>query len=151
MVHGNAPLYAHNVAEDVRWKQRFENFERAFRLLESAVVGRALSDFSDLELEGVVQRFEYTFELAWKTVKDYLESTGIVLEQITPKAVIRAAFAAKVIQDGQAWIDMLAHRNLMSHTYDFQRFKDAVEAIAGRYVVVLDQVYLLLKKQTAED
>lgn len=134
--------------DDVRWKQRFENFERAFVLLRSALDGRRLDSFSELELEGLVQRFEYTFELAWKTLKDYLESSGVVLDQITPKSVIKAAFAAKLVPDGQIWIDMLSHRNLMSHTYDAQKFKEAVVAIADRYLGTLDQAYLLLKGQS---
>ena len=53
--------------EDIRWKQRFDNFDRAFTLLHSALQSRALDDFSDLEQEGIIQRFEYSFELAWKT------------------------------------------------------------------------------------
>jgi nucleotidyltransferase substrate binding protein (TIGR01987 family) len=77
-------------------------------------------------VEGLIQRFEYTFELAWKTLKDYLEHSGIVLPQITPKAVLKAAFAAKLIEDGQIWMDMLSHRNLRSHTYDCEKFEEAV-------------------------
>jgi nucleotidyltransferase substrate binding protein (TIGR01987 family) len=102
---------------DVRWKQRFENFERAFRLLKEAFT-QDLGTMSDLEKEGAIQRFEYTFELAWKTLRDYLIYSGVAFDQITPRSVIKQAFAAKIIQDGQVWIDMLEQRNLMSHTYD---------------------------------
>lgn len=136
--------------EAIRWKQRFENFERAFILLRAALEGRTPEQFSDLELEGLIQRFEYTFELAWNTLKDRLEEAGIVLPQITPAAVIKAAFAAKLIEDGQTWIDMLKHRNLMSHTYDFVKFQQAVAAIRARYLAALDQVYLLLKQEVTE-
>ncbi len=135
------------MSEDTRWHQRFENFERGFILLNSALEGRALDTFNDLELEGLVQRFEHTFELAWKTLKDYLEESGVVLPQITPNAVIKAAFAAKLIEDGQTWTDMLKHRNLMSHTYDSKRFDEAVAAIRERYLTALQQVYLILKKE----
>ena len=134
---------------DIRWKQRFKNFERAFILLRSALEGHAPEEFNELELEGLVQRFEYTFELAWKTLKDRLEHSGIVLPQITPAAVIKSAFAAKLIEDGQAWMDMLKHRNLMSHTYDSAKFKEAVAAIRARYLNALDELYLLLKKEIA--
>ncbi len=65
--------------QDFRWQQRFENFERGFILLRSALEERAPEAFNQLELEGLVQRFEYTFELAWKTLKDYLEQAGVVL------------------------------------------------------------------------
>ncbi|MGA1194888.1 MAG: nucleotidyltransferase substrate binding protein [Candidatus Latescibacterota bacterium] len=136
--------------DDTRWKQRFQNFERAFLLLKSTFKDRPLSEMSDLEKEGVVQRFEYTFELAWKTIKDYLEYTGIVLEQITPRQVIKQAFAAKIITDGTQWIEMLGHRNLMSHTYNKETFNNAVNAIANPYVKKIDQVYLLLKEKSVE-
>jgi nucleotidyltransferase substrate binding protein (TIGR01987 family) len=136
--------------DDTRWKQRFQNFERAFLLLKSTFKDKPLSEMSDLEKEGVVQRFEYTFEFAWKTVKDYLEYTGIVLEQITPRQVIKQAFAAKIITDGTQWIEMLGHRNLMSHTYNKETFNNAVNAIANPYVKKIDQVYLLLKEKSVE-
>jgi nucleotidyltransferase substrate binding protein (TIGR01987 family) len=136
------------MSEDNRWKQRFENFERAFILLRSAIEGRAPDAFSELEMEGLVQRFEYTFELAWKTLKDYLEHSGVLLPQITPGAVIKAAYAAKLVADGQTWMDMLKHRNLMSHTYDSARFNEAVSAVRARYLAALGQVYELLKAES---
>jgi nucleotidyltransferase substrate binding protein (TIGR01987 family) len=115
-------------------------------LLRTALESRELDGFSNLEREGLVQRFEYTFELAWKTLKDYLEYSGVVLEQVTPRFVIKAAFAARIIADGDAWIAMLAHRNLMTHTYDEAKFREAVEQIARRYVHALDQVHGVLEK-----
>ncbi len=77
---------------DSRWKQRFENFSRAFRLLKTALEERSLDEFSDLEQEGLVQRFEFTFELAWKTMKDYLEDSGFQITPVTPKTVIKEAY-----------------------------------------------------------
>jgi nucleotidyltransferase substrate binding protein (TIGR01987 family) len=136
--------------QDIRWKQRFKNFERGFILLRSALDESELESFNELELEGLIQRFEYTFELAWKTLKDYLEYAGIILEQVTPRAVIKAAFAAKIIADGQAWIDMLAHRNLMSHVYDSKNFKEATVAIKNSYLGVLEELYLFFKKNMIE-
>lgn len=138
------------MSADVRWKQRFENFERGFLLLRSALDNRTPGQLSQLEQEGVIQRFEYTFELAWKTLKDYLENAGVTLDQITPRAVIKAAFAAKLIDDGQAWIDMLGDRNLMSHTYDCAKFQEVVAALKDRYLAKLEEMYLLLKKLTLE-
>jgi len=138
------------MSQDIRWKQRFENFERGYLLLRSALDGRTLDQLSQLEQEGVIQRFEYTFELAWKTLKDYLENAGVTLDQITPRAVIKAAFAAKLIDDGQAWIDMLGDRNLMSHTYDCTKFREVVAALKDRYLTKLENMYLLLREQTLE-
>ncbi len=114
---------------EVRWKQRFENFSRAFKLLQEAF-DRDPEGMSDLEKEGAIQRFEYTFELAWKTLMDYLIYSGVAFDQITPRSVIKEAFAAKVIKDGQVWIDMLEQRNLMSHTYDDESFRVAFNSIA---------------------
>lgn len=118
---------------DIRWKQRFANFDRAFVLLREALE-RGPSALSMLEKEGVIQRFEYSFELAWKTVKDYLEQSGLIISPVTPRQVLKEAFAAKLLADGQVWIDMLDHRNLLSPTYDFSVFSKAVDAIAARYL-----------------
>jgi nucleotidyltransferase substrate binding protein (TIGR01987 family) len=134
---------------DIRWKQRFENFERAFLLLQEAFA-RDPEKMSDLEKEGAIQRFEYTFELAWKTLKDYLVYSGVVFEQITPRSVIKQAFAAKIIRDGQTWIDMLEQRNLMSHTYDDESFKIAFSSISRSYLTAIEQVFTWLKKRAQE-
>jgi nucleotidyltransferase substrate binding protein (TIGR01987 family) len=135
------------VTVDIRWQQRFQNFERAFTLLRTAMEERAPQKFNQLELEGLVQRFEYTFELAWKTLKDYLEYEGIVLPEITPRAVLKTAFGAKIIDDGQTWIDMLAHRNMMSHTYDCEKFEQAVGALRARYLDAFKQLHESLQKK----
>ena len=132
-----------NPNPDIRWKQRFQNFDRAFVLLRDAMENGP-SALNPLEKEGVIQRFEYTLELAWKTVKDYLEQSGLVLASVTPRQVIKEAFAARVIVDGQTWIDMIDHRNLLSHTYDPANFEEAVEAIHGRYLPAFRQVHDLL-------
>jgi nucleotidyltransferase substrate binding protein (TIGR01987 family) len=134
---------------DIRWKQRFQNFDRAFRLLEAALKDGA-AGLSVLEKEGVVQRFEYTFELAWKTVKDYLEAGGLILATVTPRQVLKEAFAAKVLAEGQVWIDMLDHRNLLSHTYDSSVFEEAATAIAGRYLPSLKQLHAFFSGKEAE-
>lgn len=128
---------------DVRWKQRFENFERALGLLREALA-QGPAALNQLKKEGVVQRFEYTLELAWKTVKDYLEGSGIVLTSVTPRQVIKDAFAAKIIADGQTWIAIIDHRNLLPHTYDPVNFQEAVVAIHDRYLPALQQVRNLL-------
>lgn len=134
---------------DIRWQQRFESFERAFLLLREALV-EGPSALNQLEKEGVIQRFEYTLELAWKTIKDYLEQGGVVLAAATPRQVVKEAFAAKVLADGQTWIDMIDHRNLLSHTYDPANFEDAVDAIHGRYLAAFESLRDLLNSRRAE-
>lgn len=134
--------------DDIRWKQRFKNFDRAFVLLRSALDSKSLDQFSDLEQEGLIQRFEYTYELAWKTMKDYLEESGVVISPVTPRTVIKEAFAARIIENGQVWIDMMLHRNLLSHTYDFSKFREVLEAVEKHYFSALDQLHeWFLEKQ----
>jgi nucleotidyltransferase substrate binding protein (TIGR01987 family) len=105
-----------------------------------------------LEKEGCIQRFEYAFELAWKTMKDYLESEGLVISPMTPANVIRTAFEARIITDGQIWFDALDARNKMSHTYDLAKFEMVIVDIRSSYLAAMEAVYLFfLEKTVAHD
>ncbi len=128
------------MSQEIRWQYRFANFHRAYVLLSEAF-DDGIESLSQLEREGVIQRFEYTFELAWLTLKDRLEYDGVNLTSATPRNVIREAFQAKFISDGDAWIDMLTDSNLISHTYDFERFKAVVDRIGERYLPILSDLY----------
>src|SRR5665213_1594200 len=114
--------------EDIRWIQRFQNFEKAFLFFENAV---AKKEYSPIEIGGLVQSFEFTFELGWKTVKDYLYEQGITTN--FPKEAIKEGFASQIIIDGHAWIEMLEKRNELSHTYNADVAKHAVEIITTKY------------------
>ena len=105
---------------------------------------------NELEQEGVIQRFEYTFELAWNTLKDRLEHDGIVLNPVTPRAVIRRAFQAKLISQGERWIDMLGDRNRMAHTYDSAAFDAIIKEIEECYLERLDELHIRLSREIAE-
>ena len=129
--------------KEIRWQQRFHNFQRAFLLLREAMEMDPQT-LSQLEKEGIIQRFEYTFELAWKTLKDKMEFDGIVLDQISPRAVVREAFTAKYIDDAGTWLKMIGDRNLMSHTYDFAKFEAVIETIRVAYLPLLDEWYTSL-------
>jgi len=131
---------------DIRWKQRFQNFARAYLLLNEALKDGP-ETLSPLEKEGVIQRFEYSFELAWKTTKDYLFESGLIINPITPRQVLKEAFGAGVICDGQVWIDMLDHRNLLSHTYDDAVFAEAVRAVADRYLPAMKALHAFFTKE----
>jgi nucleotidyltransferase substrate binding protein (TIGR01987 family) len=134
---------------DIRWQQRLANFERALALLREAMVnGPAV--LNQLEKEGAIQRFEYCFELAWKTTKDYMEANGFVFAVVMPRQVLKEAYAAKVIEDGQVWMAMLDHRNLLSHTYNPVVFEQAVEAIHQRYLSALEQLYGFLRREVRQ-
>jgi nucleotidyltransferase substrate binding protein (TIGR01987 family) len=99
--------------QDIRWKQRFQNFERAFLFLKKAA---ELGNYDELQRAGLVQSFEFTFELAWKTLKDYLGRQG--LETQFPRDVIKQAFATQLIEDGAHWVQMLDKRNELTRTYN---------------------------------
>lgn len=134
---------------DVRWRRRFANFGRAHALLSEALEhGPAM--LSPLEKEGVVQRFEYTLELAWKTIKDYLEAEGAVISPVTPRVVLKAAFEARILADGLVWIQMLDHRNLLSHTYDLTVLSEAVDAIANRYLPAIGELHAFFVEKNQE-
>jgi nucleotidyltransferase substrate binding protein (TIGR01987 family) len=133
-----------------RWQYRFDNYRRAFILLREALEQER--PLTQLEEEGVIQRFEYTMELAWKTLKDYLESENVVFEQITPRAVIRRAFEAGVIQQGEAWQNALDARNRMSHTYSFETFARVIADIRSTYLAAFAELHeFLLERRIQAD
>jgi nucleotidyltransferase substrate binding protein, HI0074 family len=131
-----------------RWNYRFANFRRSFGLLREAL--ERDEPLSQLEKEGLIQRFEYCTELAWKTMKDYLESEGLVLDQITPRTVVRSAFEAGLIRQGEAWQKTLDARNLMSHTYDFAVFEQVIADIRASYFGAFDELYEFLMAKDME-
>jgi len=128
------------VTQETRWRYRFTNFSRAYSLLREALED-GVQSLNQLEREGTIHRFEFTFELSWNLLKDKLEHDGVILPTITPRAVIRQAFQAKLIDDCETWLDMLVDRNLMSHTYDFEKFQAVILRIHTRYLAILDALY----------
>lgn len=125
-----------------RWCYRFDNYRRAFGLLREAIEQE--QPLSQLEKEGVIQRFEYTMELAWKTMKDYLDYEGVVLEPVTPRNVIRRAFESGVIRQGEVWQTALDARNSMSHTYNFAVFERVIVDIRVSYLSAFAELYEFL-------
>lgn len=130
--------------QDIRWKQRFQNFERAVLLLESGITEAK----SDLEKQGVIQRFEFAFELGWKTLKDYLLFTGVALEETTPRETIKKAFRANILNNADLWIEMLDARNMLSHTYDKETFEKSIALIHSKYGAAVKETYLWFKERT---
>jgi nucleotidyltransferase substrate binding protein (TIGR01987 family) len=114
---------------DIRWVQRYSNFQKACNLLGEAV---CLEVMSALEIEGMIQRFEFTFELAWKTLKDYLEDKGFT-EVVGSRDAIRLAFANGIISEGEVWMEMLADRNLTTHLYDENKANRIARDIIDSY------------------
>ncbi|MGE5479637.1 MAG: nucleotidyltransferase substrate binding protein [Chloroflexota bacterium] len=120
--------------QDIRWKQRFENFSKALQHLKFAV--EEISNPSDLEKEGTIQRFEFTHELAWKVMKDYLEYEGAV--GITgSRSATREAFNRGLITGGETWMDMIESRNKPVHTYIDEVLETEYAAIVAKYYPLL--------------
>lgn len=134
-----------------RWVYRFDNYRRAFTLLREAIELMDERELSQLEQEGIIQRFEYTWELAWKLIKDYLDASGVVLPTITPAAVIKAAYAARVIDHGETWLLALDARNKMSHTYDFAAFARIIADIRAEYLTLLDALQFAMLERVIND
>lgn len=103
------------ISIDIRWQQRSQNFDRAFMLLRE-MIDQGCNSLNQLEKEGANQGFEVAYELGWKVSKVYLEEHGVVVDPVTPRNVIKQAFAARLLDDAQVWIDMMLPRNLLSHT-----------------------------------
>ncbi|MBU0507152.1 MAG: nucleotidyltransferase substrate binding protein [bacterium] len=131
------------MATDVRWKQRFESFGQALERLEEALEQEA---WKELEQDGVIKRFEFTFELAWKTLQDFYEFEGL-LNIHGPKQVLKQAFHDGLIADGEGWIEILKDRNLMAHTYDAEASQSLFEKIRNKYFQALCDLYKVLEKK----
>ncbi len=117
---------------DIRWIQRFHNYGQAMMRLSDAVALSRHRALSELEEQGLIQAFEFTHELAWNVLKDYLEAQGFV-ELIGSKNATRQAFKNVLLEDGEAWMDMIKARNLTSHTYQDKIAADIVKDILGRF------------------
>lgn len=120
------------MTEDIRWKQRFDNFNRALVQLSLAVELAAQRPLSDLEKQGLIQGFEFTHELAWNVLKDYLEYEGVHGIVGSP-GTVREAFKRGLVADGDAWMDMIEKRNLSSHTYNIEVANQLMDAILKHY------------------
>src|SRR5690554_5828351 len=113
---------------DIRWKQRYANFKKAAGQLTEFIERDSLNKF---ETQGLFQCFEYTFELAWKVLKDFLNAEGFQVN--SPREVIQTSFQAGLLKDGHIWIDALQKRNLIAHTYDELFAKEAESLIRLDY------------------
>jgi len=117
------------VNEDIRWKQRFFNFNKALTQLQKFI---DKGELSELEAQGLVKAFEYTYELAWNTIKDFLEFSG-QSDIYGSRDAIRKGFQLGLITDGEGWMDMLKSRNQTSHTYNEDTTRQINNAVVSRY------------------
>jgi nucleotidyltransferase substrate binding protein (TIGR01987 family) len=132
--------------KDIRYKQRFENFEKSFLLLKNAL---DITDPSLVEKAGVIQFFETTFELSWKLMKDYLEYLGYDVK--SPRDSIKTSFQIELIKNGSIWLDALMDRNLTAHTYDEAIATEIYEKIKHEYSKLLQSLYREFKDKICLD
>ena len=131
--------------DDIRWQQRFNNYIKAFSTLVEAVELARSRELSKLEQQGLIQSFEFTHELAWNVLKDYLEDKGIT-GLIGSKDATRVAFQNGLIEQGENWMKMIETRNKTSHTYNAKIAQEVVDDILGRFYPAFES---MAKKFTA--
>lgn len=128
-----------NMTEDIRWKQRFSNYQKALARLQKFI---DKGELSELEEQGLIKSFEYCYELAWNTLKDFLEFRG-QLDIYGSRDAIQKAFQLNLIENGEAWMDMLKSRNKTSHTYNEEMAKEITAAIKKIYY----GLFIILEKK----
>lgn len=126
------------------YRLKFENYQNALGRLNEGVL--KLDNSNDLLRDGLIQRFEFTFELAWKTLKVVFEDEGLVGLN-SPKAVLREAYAAEIIKEDDLWLSMLNDRNSTSHIYSEQVAVQICDNIVNKYVIELDNLLKEIKKR----
>ena len=132
--------------KNVRWKQRLQNFEKAYVEFQNSC---NLKSYSKLERSGFIQTFEFTFELAWKTLQDLLQARGYT-GTIGPRPVIEQAFQNGILQDGESWMKMLESRNLTAHCYDEKIAEEIAHQIKTEYFRLISQLVEYLRVENIQ-
>lgn len=132
--------------KDIRWEQRFSNYRKALGKLEETVTGRKLEELSELEKEGLIQRFEYTYELAWKTLQDLLRHKGYS-DISGPNPVLQQALSDGYIVQEKAWRLLKKSREATSHTYNEDTAETIAESIYETYFSLLKDLELRLEEE----
>lgn len=129
-----------NTDHDIRWKQRFQNYQKAVAQLKTAL---KIHSPDDMQKQGIIQCFEYTFELAWKTMQDFMRYRwGHDIKG--PRPVLEQAFQDDIITDGITWFDMLKSRNLTAHLYDEAVVEKIYHKVVNQYAalfITLEQFF----------
>ena len=131
--------------QDIRWQQRFANYKKALQQLQSAVELSAQRALSNLEKQGVIQAFEFTHELGWNMLKDYLQDQGN--QNIRgSKDATREAFKVALIAAGEQWMAMIQSRNVSSHTYNERVADELVSVIVEQYFPLFVELQTEMEK-----
>lgn len=136
--------------KDVRWQQRFSNYRKALGKL-AEVAGMQVEKMSDLEKEGVIQRFEYTHQPAWNTLKDFLSYQGVSTTMLGSRDTTREAFAAGMIKEGEKWMEMIKTRNLTSHTYNEETANEIFSKVISDFLPCFLNLEKVLDQQVKKE
>ncbi len=129
-----------------RFEERKQDLVNATNRLKEALN----EEESELMIDAVLHRYEFTFELAWKTLKDYLEYLGVTMNTGSPREVIKESFAHELISDGEVWIKMMLARNSLSHLYDEETSREVYEEIKNEYIYQIEKLVETLEKAKKE-
>lgn len=132
--------------DDIRYIQRFENFEKSYLLLKSSL---SIQNPSIVEKAGIIQFFETSFELSWKLMKDYETYLGYEIK--SPREAIKTAFSIDLIIDGEIWLEALMDRNLTVHTYDEETANEVYVKIKDEYFNAIAELYTKFKDKICLD
>lgn len=133
------------MAEDIRWIQRFNNYKNALKQLNDGVDLFRTRELSILEEQGLIQSFEYTHELAWNVLKDFLEYRGNT-SIYGSRDASREAFSYGLINNGDTWMTMIKSRNKTTHTYNRETAKEIVNYITQEYIEEFNNLKEQMKK-----
>ena len=128
---------------DIRWLQRFANYSKVLLQLEKFI--KKAKDLNELEKQGMIQSFEYNFELAWNLIKDYYEYQGVTEIQGSRDA-FRLAFNRGLIENGEGWMQMIQSRTKTSHTYNEETAEEIVSEILNKYYILFKKLYETMDK-----
>lgn len=130
--------------EDIRWKQRFQNYSKAFSQLENSVLLFNEREFSDLEKQGLIQAFEFTHELAWNVMRDFFLNQGNS-NIMGSRDATREAFNKGLIENGEGWMQMIKSRNESSHTYNLDTANEIFNNIIDTYYILFESFHEKMK------
>lgn len=132
-----------------RWHLRFANFKAALSTLREGVELLAGRGLSQLEQDGLIQRFEYTWEQSWKVMRDYLAEVGVQIAVVNPANVTRAAFQTGLISNGDAWVRARKDRNIVSHEYGMDQAGRVALEVSSTYLPLLIELEQRLEQERA--
>ena len=137
-------------------KNYLNNYEKTLHSLREMIdfdssFDSPLAKLDEAIRDSIIKKFEYTFELAWKTVKDYLEYLGMTEKIGSPREIIQLGFKQGIISDGEAWISMMLSRNALSHLYDEKASRDIYKKIKNEYVKLFNELKEKLDQAIEEE